>query len=519
MDIPQSLDLAVQHHTAGRFADAERIYAEILALDPDNADALHLSGVIALQTNRLIQARDLIQKAIARNPAIAEYHNNLGNVFIKTDQIEDAIAAFEQAIRLRPSYSKAHSNLGNALKEKGELDEAIAAHRRAIALSPGYAEAHNNLGKALKEKGRLDEAVAAYFQAIALDPGLPQAHFNLGNALKERGQVDDAIVAYRQAISLDPGSPDAHYNLSSALLARGDFREGWEEYEWRWKCRHLPPPRNFAQPQWDGRPLEGRTILLHAEQGFGDALQFIRYVPLLAQRTGNIVIECPAELKRLFQSSEVNCQIVTRGQPLPAFDLHCALLSLPRIFGTTSASIPSAVPYLRADLQDAENWRRWLDDGSSTVKVGLAWAGSPTHGNDRNRSLKLANLGPLAQVPGVRFFSLQKGEAATEARTPPPGMELVDRMQEIKDFADTAALIANLDLVIAVDTAVAHLAGALAKPIWTMLPLIPDWRWLLEREDSPWYPTMRLFRQSRRGDWDSVITRIVDALSQRVKRR
>jgi len=331
------------------------------------------------------------------------------------------------------------------------------------------------------------------------------------------GRIDEAIAACRQAIALNPDYAEFHFNLALSLLTSGDFQQGWEEYEWRWKCKEFPSPaRDFAQPQWDGCPLEGRTLLLHTEQGHGDALQFIRYFPLVEQRGGKILIECYAELQRLFRTTAGRCQVVVRGQPLPAFDLHSPLLSLPRVFGTNLANIPNTVPYLRADPEDAGRWQRRLADDSALVKVGLAWAGRPTHTNDRNRSIKLARLAPLGQLPGVRFFSLQKGEVAAEAKTPPPGMELVDWTEELKDFAETAALIANLDLVVAVDTAVVHLAGAMGKPVWVLLPFGSDWRWLLERQDSPWYPSMRLFRQSRIGDWDSVIARVVEALSLQI---
>jgi len=297
------------------------------------------------------------------------------------------------------------------------------------------------------------------------------------------------------------------------LLLQGDFKRGWQEHEWRWKCRDYPSPqRNFAQPLWDGSALERRTLLLHTEQGLGDAIQFIRYLPLVAQRGGKIIIECQAELRRLFQTMLEKCPIVVRGDPLPAFDLHCPLLSLPLIFGTTLENIPQTVPYLHADAQDVKKWRERLDEHSPHLKMGLVWAGSPTNKNDRSRSIKLQSLAPLGQVPGVRLLSLQKGAAAAEAKTPPMGMELVDYTQELTDFADTAALIANLDLLISVDTAVVHLAGAMGKLVWTLLPFSPDWRWLLERENSPWYPTMRLFRQQVIGDWDNVITRVASAL-------
>ncbi|MGD0390491.1 MAG: tetratricopeptide repeat-containing glycosyltransferase family protein [Tepidisphaeraceae bacterium] len=445
LTIQQAFDLALRHHRAGRLHEAEQLYRQVLARQPEHADAMHNLGVISFQVGRNDVAVELIRRAIVLNP----------------------------------NYPEAYSNLGNVLTDKGELDEAIAAYRRAIALNPN----------------------------------LPEAHNNLGNALRDKGQLEEAVPVYRQAIALSPNFAEAHKNLSLALLAQGDFQRGGEEYEWRWKCKDLPPPRDFAQPQWDGCPLEGRTLLLHAEQGLGDAIQFIRYLPLAAQRGGEIIIECQAELQRLFQTIAGSCQIVARGQPLPAFDFHCPLLSLPRVFGTNLANVPKDVPYLHADAEDAGRWQHRLAEHAPLVKVGLAWAGNPTHKNDRNRSIKLARLAALGQMPGARFFSLQKGAAAAETKTPPAGMELVDWTAELKDFADTAALIANLDLVIAVDTAVVHLAGAMGKPVWTLLPYVPAWRWLLERQDSPWYPSMRLFRQPCIGDWDSVITRVVDALS------
>jgi len=616
LTIQQAFDLALQHHQAGRLREAEQIYRQILAQQPEHADAIHNLGMISFQVGRNDVAVELLRRAIVVNPSYAPAHNNLGNALKNKGQLEDAIAAYRRAIVRNPNYAEAHSNLGNALmdkgqldeaiaayrqaialnpdlpevhsnlgnalKNKGQLDEAIAAYRRAIALNPNLSEAHNNLGVTLKEKGQLDEAIAALRQAIALNPNLPEAntnlgialkdkgqldeaiavhrrviarnpnyaeaHYNLGNALRDKGQLDEAIAAYRQAIALRPNYAEAHYNLGNALkdkgqldeamtafrqaisvrpnfaeahvnlslslLTSGYFQQGWEEHEWRWKCREFPSPRrHFAQGQWDGSPLEDRTLLLHAEQGVGDAIQFIRYLPLVAQRGGKIIIECHTALQRLFRTVAANCQVVVPSQSLPAFDLHCPLLSLPRVFGTNLANIPNTVPYLHADPEDARRWQDRLAGHCSIVKVGLGWAGNPAHKNDRNRSMKLARLARLGQAPGVSFFSLQKGAAAAEAKTPPASMELVDWTQELKDFADTAALIANLDLVIAVDTAVAHLAGAMGKPVWTLLPYAADWRWMLERQDSPWYPTMRLFRQPYGGDWDSVITRVVEALS------
>jgi len=450
MNLQQVFDLALQHHQAGRLSEAEKLYRQILAQQPEHADALHLLGVIAHQAGR----------------------NDI------------AIGLIRQAIMLRPNFTEAYNNLGKALKDSGQLSEAIAACRQAIALRPDFAEVHNNLG----------------------------------NALRDKGQLDEAIAACRQAITLNNNLPEPHFDLAFTLLMRGDFQKGWPEYEWRFKGRNLlSSARNFPQPRWDGSPLEDRTLLLYTEQGYGDALQFIRYLPLVARRGGKIIIECQDEFARLFRSIPGTYQIVTRGAPLPAFDLYCPLLSLPLVFGTTLENIPTNVPYLYADAQDVQKWRQRLDNDLPIMKsgkVGLVWAGKPLP--DPNRSIKLSSLAPLGQVPGVRLVSLQKGAEAAQAKTPPMGWELIDWTQELKDFADTAALIASLDLVITVDTAAAHLAGAMGKPVWTLLPFNSDWRWLLEREDSPWYPTMRLFRQSARGDWDSVIKRVADALKQKM---
>jgi len=486
MTLQQQLESGRLHHKAGRLAEAEKIYRQVLVREPDHADALHLLGVVAIETGRPQMAVELIRRATAVCSTNAFYH----------------------------------SNLGNALTDLGQLDQALISYRQAVLLQPESAEVHYNLGVALQRNGQLDEAIAAYRQAVGLKPDLAAAHRNLAVALKGNGQLDEAIASYREALRLKPDDARTHNNLALALLTRGDFQEGWEEHEWRWKCRDFPsPPRNFVQPQWDGCALEGRTLLLHAEQGLGDAIQFIRYLPLVEQRGGRIIIECQVELQRLLRSMAGNWQIVVPSQPSPVFDLHCPLLSLPRVFGTNLANIPHPVAYLHADAEDARSWQNRLASDSPLMKVGLAWAGSPAHRNDCNRSMRLAKLAPLGQLPGARLFSLQKGKEAAEAKTLPPGMELVDWTQELKDFADTAALVANLDLVIAVDTAVVHLAGAMGKPVWTLLPFVPDWRWLLEREDSPWYPTMRLFRQNSWGDWNSVIKRVTEALPLWIKHR
>jgi len=539
---------------AGRLDDAIAAYRRAAALRPGYADALNHLGIVLKEKGQLDEAITAWREVIALNPNLPEVYVQLADALRDTGQFDDAIAAYRQAIALRGDYAEAisklghalkdngqldqalaayrqaiaagpdvpgaHVDLGNALKERGQLDESIAAYRRAIEIKPDYSQAYNNLGNALQAKEQFDEAIRSYHRAAALDANNAEAHSNLGVALNDMGLIDEAMAPWRRAIEIRPDLPDAHFNLGFAMLAQGDFQRGWEEYEWRRNSKSFPAAmRTFAQLQWDGGTLDGRTILVHAEQGFGDTLQFIRYLPLVARRCGRIIIECPAGLQRLLHMFAGNCQIIVKGQALPPFDLHCPLLSLPRIFGTTLATMPAEVPYLHADPEEAGQWQRRLADYSKTAKVGLAWAGSPVHKNDRNRSMNLAALAPLWQVPGVRFFSLQLGEPAAQVSTLPQGMEMVDLTHDLKDFADTAALIASLELVIAVDTAVAHLAGAMGKPVWTLLPFVADWRWLREREDSPWYPSMRLFRQPSRGDWDGVIKRVVDGLSGLVRKR
>jgi len=544
----QSFNVALQRHQSGRLREAEALYRQILTQQPAHVGALHYLGVLEHQQGRNELAIDMIGRAIALNPNAPEAHNNLGLALKANGQVDEAIAAYRQAlalksnyasalynlgfalqskeqldeaiaayqhaIALRPNYVEAHSSLGDALREKGRLDEAIAAFRQAVALGPDRPDAHNNLGVALKDKGQFEEAVAAYRRAIALRPDYAEAHSNLGNALRSTRKLDEAIAAHRQAVALKPAFSEAHFNLADALLARGDFLAAWPEHEWRWQCRDFPSPlRNFTQPRWDGSPLAGRTLLVHTEQGFGDSLQFIRYVPLLANHGGKIIVECQPELERLFHTVPGGFQVVVRDQPLPAFDVHCPVGSLPMVFKTTLATIPADVPYLFPDQQLLESWRQKLADSATGLKIGLAWAGNPAFKGDRTRSLTLDRLAALTNVPGVTFYSLQKGDAQRQVERAPARINLINLAPKLRDFADTAAVMCLMDLIITTDTSVAHLAGALGRPVWLMLQFVPDWRWLSDRADNPWYPSMRLFRQQERGDWDSVIEEVAKALA------
>jgi len=501
MTIPHAFQLAVQRHVAGQFAQAEEIYRQVLAMAPGYAEA----------------------------------HSNLGDVLREQGRFDEAIAACRRATELRPDDAEMHSNLGHALWAGGRLDEAVAACRRAIQLQPQFAEAYTNLGNALRDQGQLDEAIAAYRTTVQLRPDYAGACNNLGNALRDQGHPQEAMAALRRATDLNPGFAEAHWNTSLLLLLSGDFERGWPLYENRWSGSDLRTfERSFTQPRWRGEPLQGQRVLVHAEQGLGDTLQFIRYAPLVAERGGQVIVECQPGLKALLTGLPGIAQVIERGEPWPAFDLQIPMLSLPLAFGTRVKTIPASVPYLRADAQKAARWRARLeqdhekaDDLSKRhpLKVGLVWAGGEPSDRpqqramNQRRSLRLSQLAPLAAVPGVIFVSLQKGDPVAQAKTPPEGMRLLDWTDELADFSDTAALVENLDLVISVDTAVAHLAGALGKPVWLLNRFDTCWRWLLGREDSPWYPTMRIFRQPRWMDWEPVIQSVAVELGRTVKAR
>jgi hypothetical protein len=405
--------------------------------------------------------------------------------------------------------------MGNALLEQGRLDEAAAWCRRAIILKPDQPDAYVSLGTAYKEQGRLSEAVSCFRTALDLDPDFAGAHNNLSNVLRDQGHLDEAIAYFRTAISLKPDFADAHNNLAMALLARGDMSAGWEEYEWRWKTPHLiRAGRGFTQPQWCGEAAAGHVLLIHAEQGFGDTLQFCRYAALASARGLRVVLEVQPPLVRLLRSLPGVERVMARGEALPEFDLHCPMLSLPRAVGTTLETIPSAGSYLQADPLGVASWERRLAAMDRPgLRVGLVWAGNPRRHSpaaaalDARRSIAPQRLAPLLDLPGLHWLSLQKdGPAAPEA------FALTDFMAGMDDFADTAALVATLDLVISVDSAMAHLAAALGKPVWVLDRFDPCWRWLTGRRDSPWYPTLRLYRQPQPGDWDSVLAEVVHDL-------
>ncbi|MDR3438543.1 tetratricopeptide repeat protein [Telmatospirillum sp.] len=479
--------VAIEHHRAGRLADAERLYRLVLAADPRHADSLNLLGVIAAQTGHADLAIDRIGQAIAIDEGVASYHNNLGEV----------------------------------LRQAGRLTDAMGHFRRALDLTPDYADAHNNLGAVCHGLGHLDEAIIHYRQALSLRPDYPEALNNLGAACQEQGELDEAARCYREALARGFDDGKTRANLGTVLLAKGDFKEGWRLYEWRERGdRPLVVPRHVEQPRWRGDDLAGRTLLLHGEQGLGDCLQFARYATLAASRGACVILEVPPALRRLLATVPGVAMAISAGDPLPPFDCHLPLMSAPYLFGTEPDSIPADIPYVRPDPAAVASWSRRLA-ALSGVKAGLVWAGAPrpddlrVNAIDRRRSMALAQMAPILGVAGVSFVSLQKGAAAVQIAALAQDVRPLDPMDEIGDFADTAALVANLDLVISVDTAVAHLAGAMGKPVWILSRFDNCWRWLTEREDSPWYPTARLFRQKAPGDWPEVVARVADALGQK----
>ena len=531
----------------GRLDEAQKHYEQAVKLDRRYADAHNNLGALHEKRQRWREAAASYRAAIAARPEFPEAHNNLGHLLRKSGALDDAAKHFLEALGLRPDYGDAHRGQGMVLARQNKHDEAIACFRRAIELDPRDAEAHNQLGSRLKHLGRLADAEASFRAAIAIREDFPEAHNNLGNTFFRQGRLDEAEACYRKALELRPNYADgfgnlgivlmgrcrheeavAHFrkalelrpvyheavsNMSQALLTLGQFREGWERYEARWKLAVLPP-RPFRQPWWRGESIVGQTILLHAEQGLGDTLQFLRYVPIVRALGADVVVEIQPELLRLAAPlARPGIRLVQRGNPLPHFDVHCPLLSIPGVLACELDTIPQPGGELAPDPELVRGWKERLGQGGG-LRVGLVWAGNPQHGNDHHRSFRPLAFGPLLDVPGVRFFSMQKnrreGDDADLARLG----KVEDIAPLLTDFAESAAALCALDLLVAADTSIVHLAGAIRRPVWTMVPFSPDWRWMLGRDDTPWYPSMRLFRQPRQRDWKSVFARVAEELAR-----
>ncbi len=567
---------AASLYQLGRLAETGDICRNILVREPNHAEALHLLGIVAADEGNPQLAVRLIVTALRTKPRQISYYNDLGNILKRSGSHKEAEAAYRAAIAVEPGNADAHFNLGSLFHQQKHLPAALICYQQSVRLSPGESDAHNNLGSTLHDMGRHSEAVLAFRQALAIRPAYAEAHFNLGSALAAIGEYPEAIRSYNQGIDLrpnygkayqnrgnaeectgdtdaaiasyqlalacapgnrdmrsnlglalafsgdqtglryleqlvdeEPSSPVAHWNLSTALLLHGQYGRGWQEYEWRWQWSGFPsPPRSFAQPVWKGEPLDGTVILLHAEQGLGDSIQFARFIPLVAARGGRVVLEVQAELWRLLKDAPGVDTCIRQYDPRPEFACHCPLMSLPLLLGIEASNIP--LP-LACD---------WILDTQQTSfgaqgsrRIGLVWSGNPRHPRDQLRSLKLNDLSTLFSVKSVEFVSLQKGEAATLLRGPEPPFGLTDDCAWCSDFADTAAMIAGLDLIISVDTAVAHLAASMGKPVWLLIPLIPDWRWGLKDETTSWYPFARLFRQANGERWQSVVNKMAGDLA------
>jgi tetratricopeptide (TPR) repeat protein len=445
-------------------------------------------------------------------PNLADTHFNLGLIASQQGKLEDAIRSYKRVLELEPKHADACFNLAYSLRLNGELNSAIDAYKRVIKINPKSAAAYNNLAFVLRMVDRLEEAIEACNHAIALEPEMVEAHNNLGITLIELGKFDEALSSLDYAIGLNSEHAEAHFNRSMILLLKGDFDNGLQEFEWRWKSNKIEPTFN-SYPMWDGSSHREKTILLHAEQGLGDTIQFIRYAPLVKERIGRVVVKCQKPLVKLLKSCSGIDELITDQDMLPPFNFQAPMMSLPLIFKTSIGTIPDNTPYLDADITDVTYWQEELKRFKG-LKIGIVWQGNPNHFRDRYRSIPLEYFTPLFDLDGVHYFSLQKDN----------GMEQLDKYKDkiidltrltgrSLDFPNTAAVIKNLDLVISPDTAIAHLVGALGVPIYLPLSFIPDWRWLLERDDTPWYKSMRLFRQDRQKDWTSVFKQILRAIA------
>ena len=593
MPLGSTLRQAVEMHQRGQIHDAQRLYEQILAVQPRHFDALHLLGVIAAATGNPERAVKLISAALSIDPNNAIAHNNRGAALQELGRWEAALAEFDRAIALQSAYSDAHFNRGNVMKDLGRWEDALSSYERALVLNGNHPEVHCNRGIALVALGRHEAALASYDRAIALrgdfaaafynrgnllcelkqwdaaiaefdratalktdyaeafsnrgfallelqrtaealastdraigiKPDYAEAHCNRGGILRAMNRLSEALASYDRAIALNADYAFAHVNRALVLLLLGEYERGWADHEWRWKDKHswiVNERRYFAQPLWLGEdPIAGRTILLQSEQGYGDTLQFCRFATLVAARGAQVILEVPKALANLLQSLHGVAQVVVQGEPLPPFDCYCPLLSLPLALKTTLSTIPSAVPYLASGEERRERWKHKLGD-QHRKRVGIVWSSGirPERPDlmsaNGRRNIALTKFMALRDQR-IEFYSLQKGQHAESELS-----ELVtanrdelgikDFSADLHDFANTAALIEQMDLVISVDTSTAHLAGALGKPVWVLLRFDACWRWLTDRDDSPWYPTARLYRQRRAGDWDDVLRRVRDDL-------
>ncbi len=512
-------DCAETHYNRGnvlkrleRFNEAASCYRRALELKPECAAALNNLGTVLEKQDRFDEALCCFRRAAELKPDYADVQFNLGVALERQGCLEEAAACYMQAVELKPMDAEAHNNLGFVLGKQGRLDDAVGWLRQALRLKPEFAEAHNNLGFILEKQGLLDEAAGRFSRALELKPGFAEAFNNLGFTLEKQGKLDDAIDCYRRAIALHSDLAQAHTNCGFALLRRGDFLEGWTEHEWRLKRQGMEE-EDFSLSRWKSCDLAGKTVLLHAEQGLGDTLQFVRYAELVKHRGAKVFVECPKPLARLIASCPGVDAVIAVGEERPPFDVHIPLLSLSAVFGTTPENIPANVPYL-SPAEDAEISALKELDQDASFKIGIAWQGSRTNLADSVRSIPLMEFAPLAALSGVRLYSLQMGDGREQLRAVSRKWPVVDLGEKLGDFNQTGAIMRKLDLIVSCDSAPAHLAGAIGAPVWVALAYVADWRWLVGRDDTPWYPTMRLFRQNRAGNWPEVFRRIAAEIGE-----
>jgi tetratricopeptide (TPR) repeat protein len=515
-------DYAEAHYNRGnvlqdlkRPAEALASYDRALAVRPDTAEVLHNRGNALQALQRPAEALASYDRALAIKPDHVGALNNRGLALTGLHRPAEALRSFERVLAIQPDHARALNNRGNTLQELRRPAEALASYEKALAVKPAYAEAHYNRGIVLRGLKRPAEALASFDRALAIEPSHVDALNNRGIVLRDLDRPLEALASYDRALAIEPGYAEAHSNRSCLALLLGDFERGFEEFEWRWRVPEIAPwRRDFAQPLWRGdAPLAGKTILLHAEQGFGDAIQFVRYVPLVAAAGARVVLEVPPPLAALFARAAGAALVIGRGEELPAFDCHCPLASLPLAFKTRLETIPARVPYLSPAHDRVLKWQQRLPQAGKR-RVGIAWAGNPNFKGDQSRSIGLARFSPLLSVSGIELVGLQRDLRDGDRDILRDHPQVVHLGDAIADFDDTAAIMSSLDLVISSDTSVAHLAGALGRPVWVLLQYVADWRWLRERSDNPWYPTARLFRQPELDDWESVISHVAEELAR-----
>ncbi|WP_170827055.1 tetratricopeptide repeat protein [Magnetovibrio blakemorei] len=545
------------NHLLGVIADqnnkpeeAIELISKALAGNPSYSEAHNNLGTVQLALHRLEEAAESFRQAIKTKANYAEAHYNLANVLLAQDNAEGALEFFQKALTIRPGYLNARLNMANVLKTLGRLDEAIAQYRHIIDVAPNLALAHNNLGAAFLAQRNLEGAGASFAQAIALDPQYVDAITNLGSVMRDMGHVEDAIrlhlqalglqpqyapahnnlgnarldeldyqgadECYNRALSLDPNDVDTHINLGFLNLLMGDFKNGWAHYAWRRRGKEPSLlPRNYPQPLWDGRDLSGKSIFIYPEQGIGDFIQCVRFVENLSRLGGDVTLEVPPSLTPLFDHYLPDLKCIVSGDAIPTFDCHASVMDLPGLLGVDLNALPGKSSYLTPPFDVRASWAKRLEGGKG-LRVGLVWAGNPKHKNDRSRSMDPALLQPLSNIEGVALYSFQVG--GDEHGVAKIGADrVVDLRADLTDYGQTAAALSCMDVLVSVDTSVAHLGGALGLPTWILLASVTDWRWLLDRSDSPWYPSVRLYRQKEKGAWAGVIDEITQDLRQMVK--